>query len=213
VFRGLGLDLPVERFASGLSHTLQQFARRIPAGSDRFSFFPGGEDDYWQRFAKASAEHAAGHAVEAELVSRAVVELREFFATPRAWRVYPDSVPALEALKELGVRLGVVSNWDSRLPHVLRILDLADYFEVVGVSHLERTEKPSPEMFHRVMRSLDACPNETLHVGDVPELDLDGARLAGIDGLLIDRHGRLDASHRAIDNLTELARIADGVTH
>jgi len=208
VFHGLGLELPVERFAAGLSHTLEQLGRQVPPGSDRFGFFPGGEDEFWRRFATTSVEHAAGRAVEPELISRAAAELRDFFATPDAWRVYPDTVPALEALRESGVRLGVVSNWDSRLPHVLRILDLADYFEAVGVSHLEGTEKPSPTMFHRVRQHLGTSPEETLHVGDVPELDLEGARRAGIDGMLVDRHGRLDGHHRAITDLEELPRIA-----
>ena len=207
VFHGLGLELPVERFAAGLSHTAEQLERRLPPGSDRFALFPGGEDEFWSHFASTTAEHAAGCAVEPELIERAVAQLREFFATPDAWRLFPDTVPALEALRDRGVRLGVVSNWDSRLPTVLQILGLAGYFDTVGVSHLEGMEKPSPGFFHRVLERLGAEPEEALHVGDVPELDLEGARRAGIDGLLVDRHGRLDGTHPTINDLGELSRI------
>ena len=58
------------------------------------------------------------------LLTATVDRLRDFFATPEAWRVYPDAIPVLRALRSDGVRLGIVSNWDSRLPGVLEMLEL-----------------------------------------------------------------------------------------
>ena len=119
--------------------------------------------------------------------------------------MYDDVVPVLEELRRLGMRLGVVSNWDSRLPRLLELLDLARHFEAVGVSHLEGVEKPDPELFRRVLSRLGAEPGDALHVGNVEETDLAGARAAGIDGVLIDRTGRVGRS--AWPDLRELPRL------
>ncbi|MBL9172829.1 MAG: hypothetical protein JNL10_04780, partial [Verrucomicrobiales bacterium] len=53
------------------------------------------------------------------------------FVEPDAWHVYPDVRPALEALARAGLRLCVVSNWDTRLHAVLKGVGLADAFEFV----------------------------------------------------------------------------------
>lgn len=210
VFRGLGVDLPPRRFERAIRGTLTELERTIPSGEDRYGFFAGGEEEYWLRFATTSLERAGGRTPAPELARRAVGRLREFFARPEAWRVYADAVPALRALRSDGVRLGVVSNWDSRLPAVLEMLELAEYFEAVGVSHLEGIEKPAPGFFHRILERLGVPPERALHVGDVPELDLAGARSAGIDGLLIDRHGRLDGTQATVGDLVDLPAIVRG---
>jgi putative hydrolase of the HAD superfamily len=210
VFRGLGVDLPPERFKRAIRRTLAELEHEIPSGEDRYGFFAGGEDEYWLRFATTSLAQAGGPASAPVLVRRAVDRLRDFFATPEAWRVYPDAIPVLRALRSDGVRLGVVSNWDSRLPGVLEMLELAEHFDAVGVSHLEGIEKPAPDFFRRILERLGVPPEQAIHVGDVPELDLAGARAAGIDGLLIDRHGRLDGTHATVSDLGDLPRIVRG---
>ena len=205
VFDELGVHLPSDRFERAIRDTWEELARSIPAGVDRYGYHDGGEDAFWERFARASLTRAAGHdGHPAELARRAVEKLREHFATPAAWRVYPDAVPVLRELRALGVPLGIVSNWDSRLPGVLEMLELDGYFDAVGVSHLEGVEKPSAELFRRVLDRLDVPAERAIHIGDVPELDLAGARSAGVHGLLIDRHGRLDPAHRTLPDLTPL---------
>ena len=106
--------------------------------------------------------------------------------------------------------MGVVSNWDSRLPHVLKMLELEPFFEQVAVSHLEGVEKPDPLIFRRVLRRMDVGPEKALHVGDVPELDLRGARAAGIDAILVDRKGKVDPRLRPLADLSALPQIATG---
>jgi len=128
------------------------------------------------------------------------------FSDPDSWRVADDVRPALETLRRDGVRLAVVSNWDSRLPRLLATLGLDGYFETLGVSALEGCEKPDPALFRAVLRRLGADPAQALHVGDVPELDLAGARAAGVDALLIDREGR--AGTPAIRTLRDLPHVA-----
>jgi len=210
VLASLGLELPEELVERCMRGVWNEMERVVPRGSDRYAHYPGGEGEYWFRFAKATIGAAAGRAVTDRLVNDALELLGRAFRDVGAWKVYADVIPALAELRESGVRLGIVSNWDSRLPRLLDDLGLAPYFDSVGVSHLEGVEKPDPELFHRVLRRLDARPEQALHVGDLPDVDLDGARAAGLDAALIDRRGKLDGAYPAIKDLSLLPGIARG---
>jgi len=204
VFGELGIDLPADVFETAVYAALDRISREIPRGRDRYAYFPGGEEEYWLRFCTMAVELATERPIERGLIKQALEKFWTVFSSAEAWTVFPDVLPALQSLKRAGVRLGVVSNWDSRLPRVLELLELADYFDAVGVSHLEGVEKPAPQLFHRVLERLGARPEEALHIGDLPEMDLAGAEAAGIDCLLVDRRGRLDGMPRTIRDLSPL---------
>ena len=81
-------------------------------------------------------------------------ELYERFAEAAAWRVFDDVLPALDALAARGLALGIVSNWDERLPVLLRRLGLFPRFKTVIVSHEAGVSKPSSAIFnHAAPRS------------------------------------------------------------
>jgi putative hydrolase of the HAD superfamily len=206
VLSELGWMRPVEVFETALRESWEELSALVPAGSDRYSHFPGGESAYWLRFASTAIERAGG---DAALAGAALERLREAFRDPGAWRVYPDVVPALEALRSAGARLAVVSNWDSRLPALLSRLGLADYFDAIVVSHLAGVEKPSPAIFRRALADLGADASAALHVGDLPDLDVAGARAAGIDAVLVDRGNRYPDRPDRIADLSAVPALAD----
>jgi putative hydrolase of the HAD superfamily len=210
VFGELGIDCPAEVFERSIHAVMDQLSRQIPPGRDRYSYYPGGEEEFWLRFCSMAVERATGRPIEHEVAREALEKFWAIFASPEAWTVFPDVRPALEGLKRAGARLGVVSNWDSRLPRVLELLDLADYFDALAVSHLEGVEKPAPELFHRALEKLEARPGQALHVGDLPEADLAGAEAAGVDYRLVDRRGRLDGIPHTIRDLSPLPDLARG---
>lgn len=207
VLRGEGLELSSVELDRHIRDAATRLTARIPSGVDRFGQFGGDEREYWRRFCDQVLIGATGRPLPDG--TRVLSALIDAFKDPAVWEVFPDVAPALAALRERGVRLGICSNWDSRLPALLERLDLARFFDAVGVSHLEGVEKPSPELFRRVLARLGASPEESLHVGDLPELDLEGARRAGLDGLLIDRRGRLGPGSGAVADLSGLPRIAE----
>jgi len=114
-------------------------------------------------------------------------DLYERFARPEAWRVFEDVRPTLDALHAMGLKLGVLSNWDERLRPLLDRLDLTARFESIVVSCEVSATKPAAAIFERAAVSLGLEPGEILHVGDRPEEDVQGAQAAGFAGLLVDR--------------------------
>ncbi|HXV76044.1 MAG TPA: HAD-IA family hydrolase [Candidatus Polarisedimenticolaceae bacterium] len=207
VLSGLGLTVDDAEIERSIHETWREMNRVIPPGSDRYRHFPGGEDEYWLRFTRATLTHALGRPPVDGVAAPALAGIRRAFLEPGAWRVFADVRPALARLRAAGIRLAVVSNWDSNLPRVLGMLGLAPYFEAVVISHVEGVEKPHPELFRRALARIGATADQALHVGDVPELDLAGAAAAGIDAVLVDRHRRFDATLRPIPDLSALPRI------
>lgn len=115
--------------------------------------------------------------------------LYDHFAGPEPWRVFPDVVPALTALRRKGRRLAVVSNWDTRLRPLLAALGLAEFFEVIVVSGEVGWHKPDPRLFDHAARQLGLPPDRMLHVGDSVEEDVRGAGRAGWSAVWLARNG------------------------
>ncbi|MFQ5450652.1 MAG: HAD-IA family hydrolase [Nitrospinaceae bacterium] len=116
----------------------------------------------------------------------------EEFRTKSCWRVYEDVSDSeiFNRLKTRGVVLGVISNWDSRLPETLKAMGLARHFKFILVSTVVGSAKPDPRIFQEALRRSGVKANEACHIGDEPHTDISGARNAGIDAILIDRQGR-----------------------
>jgi putative hydrolase of the HAD superfamily len=107
--------------------------------------------------------------------------------------LYPDVPAALDALRAAGYRLGIVSNWEPRLPALCASLGIREHFDFVVVSEREGVVKPHRRMFERALELAGVPPADAVHVGDSYAEDIEGARALGIQGILIDRkrHGRI----------------------
>ncbi len=169
------------------------------AAGDRYGGVQG-ESQFWRGFLNRVRASLDGGVVSAEAFGR----LASHFRDPASWAIYPDVESSLDRLAAAGLRLAVVSNWDSHLPALLSAHDLAPRFDAVLVSAVEKTGKPDPEIFRRACARLDVLPAEALHVGDSPREDYEGARGAGLEALLLDRAGRHDGLADRIGSLTEV---------
>jgi HAD superfamily hydrolase (TIGR01549 family) len=107
-----------------------------------------------------------------------------------AWHVFPDVLPALDAMRAAGLRLGVVSNWGWTAPELLHLLELASNFETLAISARVGYQKPHPAIFQHALDQLGVSPADAIHVGDDPSADVVGARRAGIEPVLIVREHR-----------------------
>jgi putative hydrolase of the HAD superfamily len=106
---------------------------------------------------------------------------------------YPESVAVLRGLKALGLKLYVVSNWDILLAEVLEALGWMQYFDGIVASALLGVEKPEPRIFEEALRISGVRRERVVHVGNDPVADVRGAAAAGIDTVLVDRQGYVEA--------------------
>lgn len=102
--------------------------------------------------------------------------------------LYPDVRPALAALRDRGLRLGVVSNWDLSLDDHVQELGLEPYLDTVVGSQAVGSEKPQARIFQIALTQVGVKAAEALHVGDMYPADVLGARAASLTPVLIDRY-------------------------
>lgn len=102
---------------------------------------------------------------------------------------YPDAVPALSGLRDRGLSLVAVSNWDCSLPRVLDGCGLGELLDGTITSAEAGSRKPDPKIFEQALELAGCDASDALHVGDTAEEDVVGARAVGIRSLLIDRDG------------------------
>lgn len=122
-----------------------------------------------------------------EATAAAVRELYEYHQQMNLWENLPAGVPdRLRDLRDLGLRLAVVSNANGRLATVFHRLGLAQYFECLIDSFEEGVEKPDPRLFQIALSRTGARADRTLHVGDMYHVDVVGARAAGLSAVLFD---------------------------
>jgi putative hydrolase of the HAD superfamily len=137
----------------------------------------------------------------AEVSESLFIALYDSFSTHDAWRVYDDVIPCFEALRKGKIRLGVISNWDTRLKPTLKSVGLHDYFEVITVSGEHGHNKPAREIFDTTAAALKLAPNEIFHVGDSQREDYRGARNAGFHALHLDRDGETPGAIVSLEGL------------
>ena len=101
----------------------------------------------------------------------------------------PGTGSTLDRLRAAGYRLAVVSNSDGRAEEALNAAQILDRFEFVVDSALVGFEKPDPRIFRYALRRLGIAPSEALYVGDIYEVDVIGARRAGMEVVLLDQLG------------------------
>lgn len=111
-------------------------------------------------------------------------ELYYHFSRAAAWELPPGAISSLNRLKESGVKLGVISNFDSRLRPLLQELNIANLFHSIIVSCEVGYEKPAPQIFEAALSKLDIQANEAVLLGDDPIADKEGARAVSIDSWL-----------------------------
>lgn len=165
----------------------------VPSGVDRFTHHPGGARGWWQRLLERLCELA-----EAPAPSKfAAVELYGRFAGTEPWEVFPEVEEVLAALRSDGMRLGVVANWDERLPKLLEELGLGCYFDAVVCSSSLGAAKPDAAIFLAALEKLGVSAGSAMHVGDSPREDVEGALAVGMSAALVDR--RVSAAQRSAD--------------
>lgn len=135
-------------------------------------------------------------------------ELFAYFARPASWELYPEAIETLRALRERGLKLAVVSNFDSRLRNILEGLGAASWFDGIFISSAVGYAKPDRRIFDFVIKSRQLIATNVLHVGDSVTNDIGGATNAGVKAILVDRKG----AHEG-DTISRVASLKEILTY
>ncbi|MBX7187874.1 MAG: HAD family hydrolase [Vicinamibacteria bacterium] len=140
-------------------------------------------------------------------VREALGELRAYHAAHNLWETADAGlVPFLLRLRARGLRRVVVSNANGTLHAHFDRLGLTPYFDAVFDSHVEKVEKPDPRFFEIALARSGSRKETTVHVGDFYEIDVVGARRAGLGAILLDPAGvNADRDCERVRTLDELA--------
>lgn len=128
----------------------------------------------------------AGIEADRQLVGHLLTRMKDFNSE---MVLFGDVLSALTGLKRKGVRLGLISNIDQDIASLFDKLELSPLLEVVVTSRDAGHNKPHPGIFRAALRRAGAAAAESAYVGDQYQVDVVGARNAGMTGMLLDRNG------------------------
>jgi len=187
---------------------VRQAERRARVPLDTFlAGAPTETPDVFQRYVYLVFDHLSGTPPrEPDMVFEALA------AHGNLWSIAdPEAAPTLALLRDEGYRLGVVSNSDGTVERILERLGLRGFLEVVIDSEIVGIQKPDPAIFGLALEALGVDADRAVYLGDIPSVDLDGARAAGMTGVLMDPLGLWagwlpDPRVAALSDLPEILR-------
>ena len=143
---------------------------------------------FWAEFAKRLFKRTKVVGWDQGLAEEHAEAIRRIFS-PVHFELYPEVKETLQALKDKGIKMAVISNWQRGLRHFCRELDIAKYFSAILASAELGWEKPDPRIFQEACKRLKLEPCRMLHVGDSFDDDIRGGRSVGFQVLFLNRTG------------------------
>ena len=114
--------------------------------------------------------------------------LYRYYALPNEWALFKEVIPTVDAMRARGLRIAVLSNFDSRLEPILSFLGVTERVDSVVYSTEAGAAKPDPKIFQTVCQRLEVAADEVLHIGDNRTADYVGACAAGLHALWLSRN-------------------------
>ena len=190
VAREHGVALPANRLDAAFRNAF----RTAPAMT-----FPGASIEEISRLEKAWWRRVVSSTFRAADRAAKFPDFDEFFESlfgvmgrPQSWREVPGARSLLLRLRSLCWATAIVSNFDRRLPNILQGLGLAELFDAVVLCSDVGAAKPEAAIFHRALERLQVPASRAVVVGDDEELDIEGARAAGLRAINVRSLAKLD---------------------
>jgi len=199
----------------GAKSTLRALLVLKDARADEEAFFQAWERAQRQRIQRSYAPYREIAAESFLEVARArslplAAQDAELFADSIAtWKPFPDTVAALQKLKQY-LRLGIISNIDDDIL-AATVTQLGVEFDLLQTAQQARAYKPSPVPFERALARLALPPPRVAHAAFGFEYDITTAAALGLHTVLV-RRSRTDflatpAPDLIVDDLAALAAV------
>jgi putative hydrolase of the HAD superfamily len=201
----LHFDLPA---IARLEQRIHSLAPEIPLGATaaHWKSWPGpwpqtiaDEQAFWGRFWASLSQM---YQVPPER-SVALHAIGPFYHT--CFSAYPDTIACLQVLRQRGLRLAVLTNFE--LPSIHLTLEHVGiepgWFDALISSASLGLWKPDPQTYLIAAQALGVAPAACLFIDDIEE-NVAGARAVGMRGMLIDRKHTASYRGECIHSLDQL---------
>lgn len=123
------------------------------------------------------------HGIFSEGLHRRVVEKRMAIQADCFRHLHPGIEPMLTALRERGIRIGLITNCFSEEAKLIRESELFPCFDAPCLSWEEGVRKPDPAIYRTCLRRLGIAPENCLYVGDGGSQELEAAKALGMQAV------------------------------
>lgn len=183
----LGVDVSVEEARTAVAAEMTYYKGHHDEASDRARL-----EDLRRRCAEVLRDGLPPAAQEL-----GVPRLTGALLAALRFRPFEEVPAALTALRERGLTLVVLSNWDVSLHDQLAATGLAPLVDGAVSSAEVGVGKPHPATYMRALEVAGVDAREALMVGDSADTDVAGALALGIEAVLVDRWGVAQAPQGA----------------
>jgi HAD superfamily hydrolase (TIGR01662 family) len=191
-----GLRLVAERYDEARDAALVDLRRHPELEHD---------DEIWFRFTERIVRGMGG---DAETAYDCAVEITRGWERHENFELYDDAAPAVAALRDAGLRIGLVSN-SARDVREFAVHHALEIDAGISSFHHGKT-KPHASIFRAVLDLLEVEPSAAAMIGDTIEDDVEGARALGMHAILLDRDRRHPEFEPRIETLAELPGLLAG---
>jgi putative hydrolase of the HAD superfamily len=144
--------------------------------------------------------------LELHFSNKNCLELFDYYAAiPKEWKLFPETIELMKILKNRDIKIGIASNFDSKLEKTLvHHLGLYDYLDFIVVSQVVGLEKPDVNFYKFVINQNSLTPENTLYIGDSYCLDYLPGTAANLKCYLYDIDGAHEDKSDTIKSLMEI---------
>lgn len=162
------------------------------------------EELRWKRMWRTLLDFKIGDEVLAREMGRKFVE-----GLPTRTQLFPDTLEVLDYLLTKNYKLHMITNgFEEVQHHKLKYSGLSPYFGQVVTSQGSNSLKPEKEIFEYALRLTGAAPENSIMIGDNIEVDIVGAKNAGMDQVHVNYNG-IEASIRATFTVATLRELKE----
>lgn len=167
--------------------------------------------DLFVHYTASIIEHMGGRGPR---VVEAAREIYEQWASNRHFEMYDDAAPALRALQERGLKVGIISNSHRSLDAFCEHFSLGGLITASVSSSEHGYMKPHRSIFDAALERAGVPASAALMVGDSLKHDVEGALAAGWKAVLLRRSGEMPPNLPPdVPVIRTLAELLDLLSH
>jgi putative hydrolase of the HAD superfamily len=140
--------------------------------------------DIFVRYTRRIIEEMGGRGPQVDACAR---EVYDEWAACQHFFLYDDVMPVLKELARRGIKVGLISNSHRSLASFERHFELQGLIAGALSSAEHGYMKPHPSIFEAALALLGVAASDSIMVGDSFDHDIEGARRAGMRGVLVQR--------------------------